>query len=225
MATESQNIFLTKKEKLTCSNCGKRIPKGNSFVAESENHKGSCFSCSAFVGYTFLPSGDAALTRRSKKLSDRCAVVYEWNARRKRFQRTGQLVQESAIENAKQSCIEDAAIREAKNKKAAVLRAQQDSVYVATFAKKIRARYPSCPQGREVLIAQHACQKYSGRVGRTADAKEFDVKMIDLAVEAHIRHTETNYDDQFGYGKAKRQIRSEVKTDIEQVLRRWKGAY
>ncbi|TYP75230.1 DUF2293 domain-containing protein [Aquimarina intermedia] len=224
MATESQNIFLTKKEKLKCSVCGKRIPKGKSFVAESENHKGSCFTCSPFVGYVFLPSGDAALTRRSKKHSDRCAVVLEWNVRRKRFQRTGQLVQEMAIKIAEKECAQDAAIRAEKNKKAAIVREQQDRIYVAAFAKAIRARYPVCPSQREVAIAQHACEKYSGRVGRTADAKQFDAKMIDLAVEAHIRHTETNYEAQFGRGKGKKQIRSEVKTDIQQVLRQWRGS-
>lgn len=46
--------------------------------------------------------------------------------------------------------------------------------------------------------------------------------MIDLAVEAHIRHAETNYDDQFGKGKRKKEIRKEVRSDINQVLKHWK---
>ncbi len=37
-------------------------------------------------------------------------------------------------------------------------------------------------------------RKYSDRIGRTAAAKSFDASALDLAVVAHIRHTETDYD-------------------------------
>ncbi len=223
MATTSQNIFLTKKEKLRCMKCGKHIPKGKSFVAESENHRGTCFSCSPFVGYVMLPPGDAAMTRRSKKHSTLCGVVLGWNQRRKRYERQGQLVEEIAIEKAKIECQKDQAIRDQKNKKAALVREVKDREYKIAFAHAIRKRYPHCPTNREFHIAEHACEKYSGRVGRTADAKQFDSKMIDLAVEAHIRHTETNYDTQFGKGKSKKEIRSEVRYDINYLLKQWRG--
>lgn len=222
MATISQNIFLTKKEKLSCISCGKRIPVGKSFVAESENHKGTCFGCSSFVGYVLLPPGDAAMTRRSKKFSTLCGVVLAWNQRRKRYERQGQLVEEAAIEKARIACEKDKEDRVIKNKKAALAREVKDKEYIVEFGREIRFRYPNCPLGREYEIAKHACEKYSGRVGRTANAKLFDAKMIDLAVEAHIRHTETNYDEQFGKGKGKKEIRSEVKMDINGVLRKWK---
>lgn len=221
VATESQNIFLTKKEKLKCNSCGKGIPKGKSFVAESEKHKGICFSCSPFLGYVMLPPGDAAMTRRSKKHSTLCGVVLAWNQRRKRYERQGQLVEEIAIEKARLECEKDKAERELKNKKAAVVRAIKDKEYIEAFAIAIRQRYPNCPVKREFKIAAHACEKYSGRVGRTADAKQFDATMIDLAVEAHIRHTETNYDNQFGKGISKQEIRSVVKNDINAVMRKW----
>lgn len=221
MATIAHNIFLTKKHKLKCSSCHKSIGLGKSFVAESENHKGTCFECSPFVGYVLLPPGNAALTRRSKKHSALCGVVMAWNQRRKRFERQGQLVEEKAIKIAELECANDQQERAEKNKKAATIRAIKDKEYIQHFAIAIRQRYPNCPQNREVEIAQHACEKYSGRVGRTADAKQFDAKMIDLAVEAHIRHAETDYDSQFGKGKAKKQIRSEVRYDINHVLRKW----
>ncbi len=223
LATTSQNIFLTKKEKLRCQNCSKPIPLGKSFVAESEKHKGVCFNCSPFVGYVMLPAGDAAMTRRSKKYSTLCGVVWAWNQRRKRYERKGQLVEPSAIEKAKIECAKDQEVRVQKNKKAAVVRAQQDRLYIAEFARHVRMKYPYCPENREIIIAQHACQKYSGRVGRTADAKEFDAKMIDLAVIAHIRHIETNYDNEFGKGKRKKEIRSSIRPDIDQILKKWKG--
>ena len=86
----------------------------------------------------------------------------------------------------------------------------------------LRKFYPSCPKNREVAIAKHACEKYSGRVGRSANAKQFDKAMIDLAVEAHIRHKETNYDSQFNKGITKRNIRSNVKQDITKILQKWR---
>ena len=222
MATSNQNIFLTKKEKLSCQKCRKPIDKGDLFVSESEKTKGICFDCSPFTNYYLLPPGDAALTRRSKKHSTLCGVIQEWNQRRRRYERKGQYIELAAFEQARLECSTDKEDRAVKNKKAAIVREKQDKIYIQEFAKVIRSHYPNCPKNREVAIAQHACQKYSGRVGRTAEAKEFNKKMVDLAVEAHIRHTETNYDLQFGKGKTKREIRGDVKFDISKTLNNWK---
>ena len=217
------DIFLTKKETLKCSACNKRIGLGEAFVAESEKHRGTCFSCSPYVKATFLKPGNAALTRRSKKHSSYCGVVFAWNRRRKRFERRGQYVEAEAILKAQRECEADQAERAIKNEKAAVKRAEQDKIYIAEFSKAIRKFYPNCPKNREIAIAKHACEKHSGRVGRTAKAKEFDKKMIDLAVEAHIRHAETNYDNQFGTGRTKRAIRTDVKPYIISTMRKWGG--
>lgn len=219
--TYTQNIYLTKKETLRCRDCRQHIRLGQAYVAETENHSGTCLACSPFAHAAFLPPGDAALTRRSKKHSQFCGVLWGWNRRRKRFERKGQYVEAKAIELAKKECEADQEKRALKNEKAAVVRAAQDKVYIEQFSKAIRKRYPNCPPNREIEIAQHACEKYSGRVGRTAGAKQFDAQMIDLAVEAHIRHKETNYDSQFKTGKTKRMIRTDVKQTIESILKKW----
>ncbi|MBI9067633.1 MAG: DUF2293 domain-containing protein [Salinivirgaceae bacterium] len=222
MANTSQNIFLTKKEKLRCNSCGNAIPFGQAFVAESEDSKGTCFACSPFVSYTLLAPGNVALTRRSKKHSTLCGVLFSWNQRRKRFERKGQYVEAEAIVKAEKECAADEASRATKNMKAAEIRTIQDKIYIQEFGKAIRAYYPNCPLNREFEIAKHACEKYSGRVGRSASAKQFDSHMIDLAVEAHIRHVETNYDSQFGKGKRKKEIRLDVGGTIKRILVSWK---
>ena len=224
MATQSQNIFLTRKETLVCNQCYKPIAKGQHFVAETEKNKGTCLKCSTFRSYSFLPSGDAAMTRRTKKHSSRCGVVQQWNHRRKRYERKGQFIELKAIALAKQECDADKEKRLISNKKAAVKREIDDKIYIEAFSIAIKNRYPSCPTNREIEIAQHACLKHSGRVGRTANAKQFDPKMIDLAVEAHIRHTETNYDNQFGKGIRKKEIRSNLKYDILKIMGSWKNS-
>ena len=63
------------------------------------------------------------------------------------------------------------------------------------FARRVRELYPQCPRDREVAIAEHACLKYSGRVGGSGLAKSYDEQAIRLAVVAHVRHTATRYDD------------------------------
>lgn len=222
MATQVQNIYLTKREKLSCKKCKNSIPKGKAFVAEKEDYNGLCIRCSPFANYTLLPSGDAALTRRSKKHSELCGVLLFWNQRRRRYERKGQYVEASAIATAKKECEADEKERSLKNKKAAIKRTELDKVYIQEFAKAIRSNYPNCPPKREIDIAIHACQKHSGRVGRTAAAKQFNETMIDLAVEAHIRHTETNYDKQFGKGLQKREIRAGLKQSITRIMQSWR---
>jgi len=222
LATPTQNIFLSRKEKQICNRCYNPIPKGRRFVAETEKSRGTCFKCSVYRHYTLLPSGDAAMTRRSKKYSARCGVVQEWNQRRKRYERKGQYVEPNAIVLAKAECAADQEKRKIKNAKAAIVREVKDKAYIQEFSKAIRQRYPNCPLNRETKIAEHACEKHSGRVGRTASAKEFDAKMIDLAVEAHIRHTETNYDNEFEKGKRKKEIRADLKFDIKAKMSSWK---
>lgn len=225
MAGISQNIYITKKEKLRCSSCKNLVRKGELFVADTEQTSGICFNCSKFTNYTLLAPGDAALTRRSKKHSELCGVVLGWNQRRKRFERKGQYVEADAIKKAKIECQADQAIRTQKNKKAAQQRIKQDQTYVENFAQAIRRAYPNCPPNREFKIAEHACEKYSRRVGRTAAAKQFDKKMIDMAVEAHIRHLETNYDQQFGKGKPKREIREDIKFDVNRIMMQWRNKF
>jgi hypothetical protein len=222
MAQNGQNLYLTRKTTQWCKRCKKDVNQGQIYCADSEESKGLCFNCSPFRSYTLLPPGNVAMTRRSKKHSTLCGVLLEWNQRRRRYERKGQYVEQQAIEKARVECEVDAEKRKLKNAKAAVVRAEQDKTFIRDFSTAIRLRYPSAPQNRENKIAAHACEKHSGRVGRSAGAKEFDPEMIDRAVEAHIRHQETNYDNEFGKGKRKREIRGDLKFEIKQLMAKWR---
>ena len=90
--------------------------------------------------------------------------------------------------------MEDADARTHRREREAERRAGLDQEYIQRFAARVRELNPACPPGREQEIALHACQKYSGQVGRSASAKALDEKAIRLAVIAHIRHAETNND-------------------------------
>lgn len=216
------SLFVSRRPAVVCLKCGLTIGLGSMILAEDEKKRGWCAACAEIKGLELLAPGDAAMTRRSKKYSARTVVVQEWNQKRKRYERLGQFVEPSAILKAKAECESDQTERESKNAKAAVKRAVEDREYRQLFAIEIRKLFPSMPTGRETAIAEHACEKYSGRVGRTASAKEFDEDMITRAVVAHIRHAETNYDNEFGKGKRKREIREDIRPEINLMMRRWK---
>jgi len=132
------------------------------------------------------------------------------------------LVEESALAQAEAECLADSEVRERRNERASERRAELDQDYIKEFAKRIRALYPNCPAGREQTIAEHACLKYSGRVGRSAAARSFDEDAVRLAVSAHVRHRETNYDSLLADGWFRGEARAKVRDRVEAVLEKWR---
>lgn len=212
-------VFITNRDS-TCDECGEHLGH-HAWITLVEN-KAFCLSCADMDHLIFLPSGDAALTRRAGKYSTLSAVVLKWSRARKRYERQGLLVEESALQRAEQECLDDADVRARRNEREAERRAELDHEYVSRFAERVRELFPHCPAGREQAIAEHACQKYSGRVGRSAQAKNLDEKSILLAVIAHIRHAGTNYDELLMQGLDRSLARNEVKDEIDKVLADWK---
>jgi hypothetical protein len=114
--------------------------------------------------------------------------------------------------------------RERRRVRGAERRAQEDQEYDARFAAAVRQVYPACPPGRERTIAEHACRKYSGRVGRNAAAQQLDAAAVRLAVIAYyVRHAETNFDQLLGQGYDRRDAWAEVEGQVARVLARWAG--
>ena len=180
-----------------------------------------CLSCADLDHLVFLPSGDAAVTRRARKLSTLSAVVLKWSRARTRYERQGLLVEEDALHRAEASCLADEEARTRRRERAALRRAEQDEDFVSGFAARVRGLFPGCPQGRETAIAGHACEKYSGRVGRSAAAQRLDDEAVRLAVVAHVRHRETAYDEMLAGGEDRLEARALVRDEVEAVLERW----
>jgi hypothetical protein len=209
----------------TCAECGAELWKGSFLRMEKE--RPLCMACADLDHLMFLPSGDTALTRRARKHSTLDAVVVRFSRTRGRYERQGVLVEEAALEQAERECLADADVRERTRQRAAVRRAELDEQYVAEFAKHLGALFPGCPIPERQDIATHACRKYSGRVGRSAAAREFDPTAIELAVRAHIRHCHTSYDRLLARGGDRSDARAEVRDAVEKVFVRWhesKGA-
>ena len=169
-----------------------------------------------------LPStGDAALTRRSSRYSSLKAVLVRFSRTRNRYERQGVLVEEPALARAEQECLADSDARARARERRAERDAEIDVHYRAEFASHIRRLFPGCPEEEAIAIAEHACLKHSGRVGRTADAKRFDPETITLAVRAHVRHVHTDYDQLLGSGWERHEARDRVLPQVDRVLESW----
>src|SRR3970040_1035452 len=191
-------VFITTSEAF-CDECGEELGR-SAWITLVENKGAMCLACADLDHLVFLPSRDAALTRRARKHSTLAAVVLKWSRARKRYERQGLLVESQALDQAEVECLSDSEARAHRREREAERRAEMDRQYMERFAARVRELFPRCPPEREVIIAEHACLKYSGRVGRSAAAKSLDETAVRLAVIAHIRHTETQYDDLLARG-------------------------
>lgn len=202
-----------------CGSCAGDIAKGD--LLRMEKERPLCLGCADLDHLVYLPAGDPALSRRSRQHSTLSAVVIRFSRARKRYERQGLLVELPALELAEQECLNDGERRARARERAALARERADAQYVQAFAEQVRTAYPGCPAAEAEAIAGHACLKYSGRVGRSAAARQFDSVAITLAVTAHIRHRHSQYDQLLAQGWDRGDARHAVAGVVQGVLQRW----
>jgi hypothetical protein len=203
-----------------CAECGDALSR-HSFL-RIEGDRALCLECADLDHLVHLPSGNAALTRRATRHSTLHALVLRFSRARKRYERQGVLVEEAALERAEAECLADADARQHMRERAAIRRAALDEQYVSDFAGQLGALFPGCPAPERQAIAEHACRKYSGRVGRSAFAKAFDPTALELAVRAHVRHRHTQYDRVLAATGDRVHARDVVRDVAEEVIDRWR---
>jgi hypothetical protein len=217
---EDLKVFISTRDS-KCDDCGEEL--GRQAWITLDREKGAlCLACGDLDHLVFLPSADAAITRRSKKHSSLSAVVLKWSRARHRYERQGLLVEESALAQAEAECLADSDARARRAERERERRAELDQEYIKTFAARVRELFPNTPAGREKQIAEHACRKYSGRIGRSQAAKELQEDAVILALVAHVRHSETNYDDLLFRGRHRSEARALVRDKVEAIVQRWR---
>ena len=219
--TADLKVFISTQDS-TCDECGENLGR-RAWITLVKDKGALCLSCADLDHLVFLPSGDAALTRRARKHSTLAAVVLKWTRARKRYERQGLLVESEALERAERECLADSESRARRREREEVRRAELDRQYVENFAIRVRELFPRCPSGREVAIAEHACLKYSGRVGRSAAAKSLDENAVRIAVIAHIRHAETKYDELLMRGYERWNARAQVEEVVRRIFTKWEA--
>jgi hypothetical protein len=213
---EEPKVFISNRES-KCDECSESLGLKAWIILAGE--KGAlCLACADLDHLVFLPAGNMALTRRAKKHSTLSAIVLKWSRARRRYERQGILVEEQALETAEAECLADNDLRERRREREAERRQELDRQYVQEFAERVRELFPGCPAGRETIIAEHACLKYSGRIGSSASAKTLDETAVRLTVIAHIRHRETDYDRLLAKGYERHQARTAVEPNVSSVI-------
>jgi hypothetical protein len=215
-------VWISHKLEERCTACGSAIYKG-SFIQIDRQHGLRCPACAGLADLVYLPSGDPALTRRAVAASHRSAIVVQFSRSRGRNERRGALVEEAALELARQQCERDAIRRRAQATRRQGKMEGEDQAYTARFTQRIIELFPGCPQAEALTIAQRACERHSGRVGRSAAAKALDERAVTLAVRAHIRHSQTDYDHLLARGLEPSDARPRVTAQIEARLAAWRG--
>ena len=204
----------------TCAQCS-----GTGDLLVMEDPGPLCLSCADMDHLVYLPSGDAALTRRAKKASGLCAVVVRFSRSRKRYERQGILVEEAALDEAERECLADEEVRARRREREEVRRADQDLAFQAEMAAEIVRLFPGCPAARAEAIAYHAGARGSGRVGRSAAGRALDPRAVSLAVAASVRHEDTGYDELLMSGVLRTAEREQVGTEVQRILASWRAPW
>jgi hypothetical protein len=199
-----------------CAECG-----GTGDLLIMDDKGPLCLTCADMDHLVFLPSGDAALTRRAKKASTLSAVVVRWSKTRKRYERQGLLVEEPALGQAEEQCLGDSDARMRRRERGAERRAGEDLQLQARFVAEMARLFPGCPAERAEAIARHTGARGSGRVGRSAAGRSMDEKAVTLAVVASVRHEDTEYDSLLMSGVPRDEARDRIRPDIDRVLDDW----
>jgi len=180
-----------------------------------------CLACADMDHLVFLPSGEAALTRRAKKASGLSAVVVRWSRTRKRYERQGLLVEDAALEQAEQQCLADEDARMRRRERDRERRAAADVELQAAMIREIKRLFPGCPVSRAEAIARHTSLRGSGRVGRSAAGRSLDEEALTLAVAASVRHEDTDYDLLLMSGVSRAGARDQIRPAVDRVLASW----
>jgi hypothetical protein len=218
---EPLTVFISLRDS-DCDECERNLGK-RAFIHLVEGKRALCLDCADLGHLFYLPRGDAALTRRARRHSNLNAIVLKWSRSRKRYERQGVLVDEAALQTAEEECLADSEARARRRERDARRREKLDEEYVAKFAARIQELFPGCPAGTNKTIAEHACLKNSGRVGRTSWAKDLSQAAIRMAVVAHIRHEQTDYDLLLQKGYDRFAARRAVESEVSDVLALWEG--
>jgi hypothetical protein len=84
-------VFISNRDSI-CDDCGEELGR-KAWITLVRDKGALCLSCADLDHLLFLPSGDAALTRRARKYSVLSAVVLRWSQARKQYERQGLLVE------------------------------------------------------------------------------------------------------------------------------------
>lgn len=164
-------------------------------------------------GYSFVPKGNVYITSNCRKLAQAggSSVYIVVDAKN---QQIGLGVPTEIYVGVQFKEMETRAERAAN-----VLK--RDEGIAKGFQKEIMRIFPQIPSKALHNVLKIALQKGKGKVGRTG---KLDIqRKAHLAVSAHIRHCETDYDALLRKGMPREEARQQVEAKIKEVRKTWGG--
>lgn len=164
-------------------------------------------------GYSFVPKGNVYITSNCRKLAQAggSSVYIVIDAKN---QQIGLGVPTEIYVGVQFKEMETRAERAAN-----VLK--RDEGIAKGFQKEIMNLFPQIPSKALHNVLKIALEKGKGKVGRTG---KLDIqRKAHLAVWAHIRHCETDYDALLRNGIAREEARQQVEEKIKEVRKAWGG--
>ena len=155
MSTTQDNdriVFILRRD-TECDQCNEELGNGR-FVCLSGG-QALCLKCAGLDHLEFLPSGDAAVTRRATRYSGQHVVVMKKSVARKRSERQGILAEPEAIRRAEEESTADVETREKRCQQEAKRREVADRAYVVQFSEMIRKQYKDAILGEVQLPLHH----------------------------------------------------------------------
>ena len=212
-------VVIMPRKTWTCASCAAEFGPGRLLTMDDVGP--FCLACADLGHLEFLPTGDAALTRRARRGSRLWAVVVQWSRTRKHYERQGIIADPDAIADAERACLADHDVRARQRERDAQRRAEQDDRFVAELAEAIGRQFPGCQAERAMRIARHAGTRSSGRVGRSSAGRALDPDAVRLAVVASVRHENTGYEGLLMRGVPRAEARRLVRDEIDRVIEDW----
>ena len=112
-------VFITTGDS-SCGECGEQLGR-RAWITLVEGKGALCLACADLDHLAFLPSGDAALTRRARKHSTLSAVVLKWSRARKVLGLFGRYCDEASLKAEKAACLSLRRVQRSKCRKSRVI--------------------------------------------------------------------------------------------------------
>lgn len=164
-------------------------------------------------GYAFVPKGNVYITSNCRKLTqEKARPVFTVIDAKNRQIGIGVPTDVYLVVQFKET-------ETRANRAANVLK--RDEGMAKGFERDTRDAFPQIPASSLRNVSKIALEKGKGKVGRTG---KLDVqRKVHLAVRAHIRHCETDYDKLLRNGVAREDARQRIEAKIQEVCRAWGG--
>jgi hypothetical protein len=213
-------VFITSGD-ATCDACHEDLGR-HAWITLGGDRRAFCLACADLDHLEFLPAGDAALTRRARAHSTLSAVVLKWSRARKRYERQGLIVEAAALERAETECLSDADARARRREREAERRASSTASTSKLRRPRARAvpRHPARTRTRDRRARLPQVQRPRRALRRGEGARR---RGRDLAVAAHVRHRETDYDRLLASGLERHEARDRVAPRVREVLLHWQS--